>query len=61
MLNKVVIALSTAIFAAAFAAPATAARYCAIYTDGGTNCGFHSIQQCAAAVSGRGGFCSRGG
>ena len=27
---------------------------------GGTNCGFHSFEQCQAAISGNGGFCSRG-
>jgi hypothetical protein len=58
-LNKVVIALSTAIFAAAFAAPATAARYCGSMTTGGKNCGFYSLKQCAATVSGVGGFCAR--
>ncbi len=59
MLNKTVIALSTAIFVTAFAAPATAARYCAYYSHGGTNCGFNSMQQCRAALSGMGGVCSR--
>ncbi len=59
MLNKALIALSTVIFVAALAAPAAAARYCARYTDGGTNCGFDSLQQCKATVSGTGGFCSR--
>ncbi len=59
MLNKALIALSAAMFVAALAAPATAARYCARYADGGTNCGFNTIQQCRATVSGTGGVCSR--
>jgi hypothetical protein len=29
--------------------------------NGGTNCGFYSYQQCAAAISGNGGFCSQNG
>ena len=34
--------------------------WCAQYSgmDGGTNCGFYTIQQCQAAISGVGGFCS---
>jgi Protein of unknown function (DUF3551) len=34
--------------------------WCAQYggTAGGTNCGFYTYQQCRAAVSGIGGFCS---
>jgi hypothetical protein len=33
--------------------------WCAQYSGraGGTNCGFHSFQQCRATVSGIGGFC----
>jgi hypothetical protein len=34
--------------------------WCAQYggRNGGTNCGFHSFEQCQAARSGNGGFCS---
>ena len=34
--------------------------WCAQYggKSGGTNCGFHSLEQCEAARSGNGGFCS---
>jgi hypothetical protein len=40
---------------------ANAATWCAHYGGyGGTNCGFHSFEQCQAALSGNGGFCSRG-
>ena len=41
---------------------AQAAPWCAHYGGrggGGTNCGFYSFQQCMAAVSGTGGFCTR--
>jgi hypothetical protein len=34
------------------------APWCAYYTLGSTNCGFHSYAQCQAAVSGIGGTCS---
>jgi Protein of unknown function (DUF3551) len=41
---------------------ASAATWCARYGGGGgTNCGFHSYEQCQAAVSGTGGFCTQGG
>ena len=39
---------------------AHAATWCAHYRNGGTNCGFHSFEQCQAAISGNGGYCSRG-
>ena len=48
-----------------FAAPllctngADAAPWCAEYGFGGTNCGFYSFEQCQAARSGNGGFCSQ--
>jgi hypothetical protein len=36
--------------------------WCATYGgNGGTNCGFYSSQQCMAAISGNGGFCSQNG
>jgi hypothetical protein len=43
--------------------PATADpyRWCAQYSadsDGGTNCYFTTLEQCRAAVSGMGGFCT---
>jgi len=31
--------------------------WCATYKNGGTNCGFYSLQQCEAARAGNGGFC----
>jgi hypothetical protein len=57
------------LFAAGFAAlasvgfaadPATAAdpyKWCAVETSGGTNCGFVTIEQCRATISGVGGSC----
>jgi Protein of unknown function (DUF3551) len=36
-------------------------RWCALYggdASGGTNCGFVTLEQCRAAVSGVGGFCN---
>jgi hypothetical protein len=38
---------------------AGAAPWCAQYGTGGTNCGFYSFEQCLAARSGNGGFCSQ--
>jgi len=38
---------------------AHAAKWCARYTDGSTNCGFWTLRQCRASVSGVGGFCAR--
>jgi hypothetical protein len=63
--------LNSALFAAvAFAAMAALARpaaaieypWCAQYSGdggGGRNCGFSTIEQCLATVSGIGGFCER--
>ena len=31
--------------------------WCAYYSRGGTNCGFHTYAQCRASVSGVGGSC----
>jgi uncharacterized protein DUF3551 len=40
---------------------ADAAPWCAQYgvRGGATNCGFYSFQQCMAAISGNGGFCTQ--
>ncbi len=38
---------------------ADAAPWRAEYGFGGTNCGFYSFEQCQAARSGNGGFCSQ--
>ena len=39
---------------------AHAGSWCAHYRNGGNNCGFHSFEQCQAAVSGVGGILHRG-
>jgi hypothetical protein len=51
-----------ATFAADAVSPAQAQqiRYCAQYDFSTTNCGFYTMSQCLAAVSGTGGFCRRG-
>lgn len=33
--------------------------WCSYYVQGGTNCGFHSYEQCMANISGIGGSCQR--
>jgi hypothetical protein len=47
-----------------FASPAGAQTYpwCAVYggkAGGSSNCGFSTLEQCRATVSGMGGFCAR--
>ena len=47
----------TLVFAAGTCADAAA--WCAYYNDNaGTNCGFYTIEQCQAAISGAGGYCA---
>ena len=48
------------VVALAFANPAQAS-WCAVYQQGGENCGFYTQAQCAASVSGAGGFCRSSG
>lgn len=48
------------VVAMAFASPAQAS-WCAVYQSGAENCGFSTQAQCAAAVSGAGGFCRSSG
>ena len=36
----------------------SATRYCALYKGGAENCGFHSFNQCLAALAGNGGICT---
>jgi len=54
-------ALGTASVFGASASLAQEYPWCAQYgsNNGGTNCGFVSYQQCRAALSGNGGFCSQ--
>jgi len=54
--------LAAALWALALSSTGAAAEgsWCVQYgTQGGTNCGFHSYEQCRAAASGTGGFCYR--
>jgi hypothetical protein len=57
-----VAAMGAATLAASSPGHAQEYPWCAEYGGrggGGTNCGFVSYQQCRAALSGNGGFCSR--
>jgi len=36
-----------------------AAKWCAVYNGGGTDCGFNTYKQCRADVSGIGGYCRK--
>ena len=57
MLTCTSLASLTLVFAAGTCADAAA--WCAYYNDNaGTNCGFYTIQQCQAAISGAGGYCA---
>jgi len=57
--------LALAVSAIAWASPAKAQTYpwCAVYGgidgDNGTNCGFDTLQQCRATISGIGGWCQQ--
>jgi hypothetical protein len=57
------IALASLMFATLSLLPdgVQAAPWCARYgiQGGATNCGFYSFQQCMAALSGNGGFCTQ--
>ena len=47
--------------ALAYEMPSAPSPWCAVYSGdggGGTNCGFLTIEQCRATVSGIGGFCA---
>jgi len=34
-------------------------KWCAVQSEGGTNCGFVTVEQCRASISGIGGFCDQ--
>ena len=53
-------ALATSFFLVVGTAAADPYKWCAVYnerTGGGTNCGFITIEQCRATISGIGGIC----
>ena len=55
---RAVVVAATSMFLAASAASADPYKWCAVDSNsGGTNCGFVTIEQCRASVSGQGGFC----
>jgi tetratricopeptide (TPR) repeat protein len=58
--NRFIAAVAPILAAAAYCCAETpaAAIWCANYNNGGTNCGFHTQEQCRATVSGVGGSCS---
>jgi len=60
-MRAVLAAAAAALILTASSQPAAAAEFpwCAHYGDshGGINCGFVSLQQCRAAISGNGGYC----
>jgi len=61
-LSLVLLLLSIVTIAVATSAQAQNYPWCAYYggmEGGGKNCGFTTIQQCQATVSGIGGFCDR--
>jgi hypothetical protein len=60
MIKSLTVAAGFAISLSLITSSATADPYpwCAAYgTPGGTNCGFLTIEQCRATLSGNGGFC----
>ena len=60
MFKGLTVAVGFAISLSFITSSATADPYkwCAAYgTPGGTNCGFLTIEQCRATLSGNGGFC----
>ena len=58
-----IVAATAGLIASLFLVSAAAAdpyKWCAVYggkAGGGTNCGFVTIEQCRATISGIGGFC----
>jgi hypothetical protein len=58
---SIVAALVLPILLTPTAAHADPYRWCAVYaggnTGGGTNCGFITLEQCMATISGMGGWC----
>ena len=55
---KLIPEIITVILLTVSAASADSYKWCAVDSSGGgTNCGFVTIEQCRATVSGQGGFC----
>ena len=60
-MRSIVLVATTLVALTAFTSiPARAdGAWCAYYVRGGTNCGFHTYEQCRLNISGIGGTCSR--
>jgi hypothetical protein len=52
-----VVVATASMFVAGGTAFADAYKWCAVESGGGTNCGFVTIEQCRATISGSGGSC----
>ena len=50
-------AIAASLFFPIGATSADPYKWCAVESGGGTNCGFVTVEQCRASVSGVGGFC----
>jgi hypothetical protein len=59
MMTASAVALSTLAFVAMATSAAQAGEYCNTNTSGMRGCGFSSLEQCQAAMSGIGGTCAR--
>jgi hypothetical protein len=53
----VVVVAATSMFFTVGANSADPYKWCAVESGGGTNCGFVTVEQCRATISGKGGFC----
>ena len=53
----VFVAAAASMFVSVVVTSADPYKWCAVESGGGTNCGFVTIEQCRATISGRGGFC----
>ena len=57
-MSKLIGALALLVLVSGTATGAKAAAWCAYYDASTRNCGFHTFEQCRAAISGVGGYCS---
>ena len=58
-LFRAVVVAAASMFFAVGTAFADSYKWCAVGNDGGTNCGFVTIEQCRATISGMGGTCEQ--
>jgi hypothetical protein len=57
-MNKLIGAFALLALLGATGTPANAAAWCAYYDPSTYNCGFHTLEQCRANISGVGGYCA---